>query len=235
MPPAAREGDATAHGTPLAGGGSPDVIVGGKPAWRAVSDFHSCPLASGPSPHGGGVVTTGSTTVLINGLPAARQGDVIVENGPPNTIVTGASTVMIGGGSTSAEPPWATSLYDRLSGYVGDYNEAVTGSDPGFVGERLTDETVNLQVTAEAGEAAFSFRTDGANRIVEFERGTREDATVRMETDRETVERITDADRPARAYRRAVANGGVAIRGIGPINRLKWRLLGGIRGLVDGG
>lgn len=97
MPPAARITDPTAHGTPLPGPGSPDVIIGGLPAWRALADFHPCPLTNGPVPHVGGVVQGGSTTVLINGLPAARLGDPIVENGPPNSIVNGCPTVLIEG------------------------------------------------------------------------------------------------------------------------------------------
>jgi uncharacterized Zn-binding protein involved in type VI secretion len=97
MPMAARVGDTTSHGTPLAPGpGSPNVLIGGMPAWRATSDFHTCPLTTGPVPHVGGVVTVGSVTVLINGLPAARQGDVIAESGPPNSIVMGCPTVLIG-------------------------------------------------------------------------------------------------------------------------------------------
>jgi uncharacterized Zn-binding protein involved in type VI secretion len=96
MPLAARALDQTAHGTPLSGAGSPDVLIGGKPAWRALADFHPCPLASGPVPHVGGVVQPGSSSVLINNMPAARQGDSIVESGPPNSIVTGCPTVVIG-------------------------------------------------------------------------------------------------------------------------------------------
>jgi uncharacterized Zn-binding protein involved in type VI secretion len=42
------------------------------------------------------MVLVGSTTVLINNLPAARQGDVIVEVGPPNAIAVGCPTVIIG-------------------------------------------------------------------------------------------------------------------------------------------
>lgn len=96
MPPAARLTDSTAHGTPLTGAGSPDVLIGGLPAWRANVDFHTCPLSSGPVPHVGGVVQPGSPTVFINGMPAARVGDNIVENGPPNSIVAGCPTVVIG-------------------------------------------------------------------------------------------------------------------------------------------
>lgn len=95
--PAARLGDPTSHGTPLAPGpGSVNVLIGGKPAWRAAADVHTCPLVSGTVPHVGGVVAVGSVTVLINNLPAARQGDMVVEAAPPNSIVVGAPTVLIG-------------------------------------------------------------------------------------------------------------------------------------------
>lgn len=96
MPPAARVTDLTSHGTPLLGSGSANVLIGGLPAWRALADIHSCPLSSGPAPHVGGPVTVGSTTVFINNVPAARQGDTIVEAGPPNTITMGLPTVQIG-------------------------------------------------------------------------------------------------------------------------------------------
>src|SRR4030042_2991289 len=100
MPLAARVGDMTSHGTPLSPGpGSVNVLVGGMPAWRATADFHTCPLATPatpPIPHVGGIVAMGSVTVLINNLPAARQGDMIVESGPPNSIAMGCPTVLIG-------------------------------------------------------------------------------------------------------------------------------------------
>jgi uncharacterized Zn-binding protein involved in type VI secretion len=101
MPPAARLGDLTGHGTPLTPatppGGSPTVIIANKPAWRAGVDVHVCPLFSGTVPHTGGVVMVGSKTVFINGAPAARAGDSIVESGPSNPISGGCETVLIGG------------------------------------------------------------------------------------------------------------------------------------------
>jgi uncharacterized Zn-binding protein involved in type VI secretion len=98
MAMAARVGDMTSHGTPLGPGiGSVNVLIGGKPAWRATADTHVCPLVTGVVPHVGGVVALGSTTVLINNLPAARQGDQVVEAGPPNSIAMGEPTVIIGG------------------------------------------------------------------------------------------------------------------------------------------
>jgi len=98
MPPAARIGDMTSHGSPLVPGpGSLTVLIGGRPAWRALVDFKACPLTTGVVPHVGGVVALGSTSVLIGGFPAARLGDMIVEAGPPNSIVAGEFTVLIGG------------------------------------------------------------------------------------------------------------------------------------------
>lgn len=94
--PAARLGDSTAHGTALTGSGSPNVLIGGKPAWRALTDFHTCPLTSGTAPHVGGVVTEGSPSVFVNGVPAARLGDTIAESGPSNKVTTGCPSVTIG-------------------------------------------------------------------------------------------------------------------------------------------
>jgi uncharacterized Zn-binding protein involved in type VI secretion len=106
MPPAARVGDPTSHGTPLSPGpGSPNVFIGGRPAWRVAADSHTCPLTD-PKPHVGGVVSAGSTGVFINNLPAARLGDPIAES-TPNTIVGGCLTVLIGetGAGAPAPPP----------------------------------------------------------------------------------------------------------------------------------
>jgi len=95
--PAARVTDQTSHGTPLSPGpGCPTVLIKGMPAWRTNADFHMCPLVNGVQPHVGGMVQLGSTTVMIGGLFAARQGDIIIEPGGPNTIAVGEPTVLIG-------------------------------------------------------------------------------------------------------------------------------------------
>ena len=62
------------------------------------TDIHVCATPSPVPPHGPGVVTTPSKTVMIANMPAARMGDTITEAiGPPNKIVKGETTVMIGG------------------------------------------------------------------------------------------------------------------------------------------
>lgn len=64
-----------------------------------VTDFHSCNLTNpGGVPHvGGPIVAMGVPTVFIKGLPAAKQGDMAICSGPPDSIVQGSSKVFIEG------------------------------------------------------------------------------------------------------------------------------------------
>jgi len=63
-----------------------------------MSDIHACVTPSPVPPHGPGVVIDGSQTVMINNMPACRMGDTIIEPlGPPNKIMKGEMTVIIGG------------------------------------------------------------------------------------------------------------------------------------------
>lgn len=102
MPPAARLADLTAHGMPLSPGpGSTKVIIGGRPAWRAMIDQHACPAVSISGADGVGSVMVGSPTVIINNIMACRLGDIVLEKpglamGPANPIVMGEMTAMIG-------------------------------------------------------------------------------------------------------------------------------------------
>lgn len=96
--PAARLGDTTVHGGVISAGCA-HVLIGGQPAARA-GDMHTCQMATPgtpPIPHIGGPIAVGSATVLIGGMPAARVGDTAICSGPPDTIITGCATVLIGG------------------------------------------------------------------------------------------------------------------------------------------
>lgn len=93
--PAARMGDTTAHGGVIVGG-FPTVLIAGLPAAR-LTDMHTCPMVNGIVPHvGGPIIGPGAPTVLIGGLPAARVTDMATCTGPPDSIVMGAPTVLIG-------------------------------------------------------------------------------------------------------------------------------------------
>ena len=69
------------------------------PAAR-IGDMHVCPMVTPglpPIPHvGGPVIGPGVPTVLICKLPAAVLGDNAICVGPPDVIVMGSATVMIG-------------------------------------------------------------------------------------------------------------------------------------------
>jgi uncharacterized Zn-binding protein involved in type VI secretion len=92
---AARVGDPTAHGGVLAPPGIPNVLIAGAPAMVVGPGIHPCPMPPPAGPHPPGPLTgPGSSTVLIGGFPAARQGDMTACAAP---ILSGAPTVMIGG------------------------------------------------------------------------------------------------------------------------------------------
>ena len=118
-PMAARVGDLTAHLAPLAPGpGSPNVLIGGMPAWRIGLDIHVCPAPG--APHGPGPTSPGAITVLINGAPAARASDFVVEpTGGPDVITLGCPTVLIG----PATPPPAGGPAKPKRGFWGSLVE----------------------------------------------------------------------------------------------------------------
>lgn len=67
------------------------------PAAR-ITDYHVCPMVTGLVPHvGGPVIGPAVPMVLIAGLPASVVGDMCVCVGPPDSIVKGSATVLIGG------------------------------------------------------------------------------------------------------------------------------------------
>jgi len=90
---------AAASGTPGAPAAQAAALTAMSAAITGASggaDINAC--VTPVPPHGPGVVITGSATVMINMLPAARMGDTILEAlGPPNSIIKGEPTVIIGG------------------------------------------------------------------------------------------------------------------------------------------
>lgn len=90
--PVAKAAEETTKATAAASMGSTISSAAG------MADKHMCGTPLPIPPHGIGVVIDGSATVLINGLPACRMGNTVLEAvGPPNKIVSGDFTVMIGG------------------------------------------------------------------------------------------------------------------------------------------
>lgn len=89
--PAAKAAEETAKATAATTMGTAITSAAGG------ADIHTCTTLLPVPPHGPGVVIDGSPTVLINNLPACRMGDTILEAvGPPNKIIKGDFTVIIG-------------------------------------------------------------------------------------------------------------------------------------------
>jgi uncharacterized Zn-binding protein involved in type VI secretion len=53
-------------------------------------------MVTGIVPHVGGPIILGSFTVLTGGLPQARQTDMLICVGPPDSIMMGCPTVLVG-------------------------------------------------------------------------------------------------------------------------------------------
>jgi uncharacterized Zn-binding protein involved in type VI secretion len=118
--PAARITDQTAHGG-LITVGCPTVLIGKLPAAR-VGDLHTCPLVTVLVPHVGGPIIMGAWTVLVSFVPQARIGDMVVCVGPPDTVLKGEPTVLVGsagggGGLGSILMGLAAGLGNLLGGY----------------------------------------------------------------------------------------------------------------------
>ena len=85
--------------------GAATVVTNNKPAVRVTDMSIPCDAEKGGCPPGGpGVVTKGSSTVMIEFLPAARDGDMVAVAAcvgpipmPLGVIVGGSSDVDIGG------------------------------------------------------------------------------------------------------------------------------------------
>lgn len=93
MPEAARRFEPTDHPGIITGPGAAQVLINGLAAMR-VTDQHACLLPPVAGPHPPSTIIKGSSTVLIEGQPAARKGDTV---GCGAAITTGSPNVLIGG------------------------------------------------------------------------------------------------------------------------------------------
>lgn len=62
-----------------------------------VGDFHQCPAYCGKSPHKGGPIIKGASSVFVNGRPVARAGDLAACHGPVDIIAVGSTSVFVEG------------------------------------------------------------------------------------------------------------------------------------------
>lgn len=142
-------------------------------------------------------------------------------------VVAAAGAVATPVAAQGDQPDWAVDMFDRMGPMVETYNENVDADDFGFVAGQLQNQKVNLVVDdpANGTEASVSFRMDGDLRMQELELGTRDDATIRMSTDKATMDSIITSDSPVAAFREAVLDDEITISGIGTLNSVKWTVV----------
>ena len=87
----------------ITGSTAMSVLINNRPAATLTSTTEICMLPS-CVPAGPGVIAQGSSTVFIEGLPAARKGDLTAHStcvapipGPAGKIIEGSANVIIGG------------------------------------------------------------------------------------------------------------------------------------------
>ncbi|WP_318570918.1 hypothetical protein [Salinigranum marinum] len=103
-------------------------------------------------------------------------------------------------------------------------------TDVGFATSQLGGEIVNLHVR---GRGTYSFELDENLDIEDFSGCGRDDATLEVETDDDTVHRIGSSERPSRELRTAFNGDDIRVRGVGPVKRLKWGAITVAKDLLD--
>ena len=172
---AARMGDSCAHGGVIVVG-CPTVLIENLPAAR-VGDMHVCPMmtpGTPPIPHvGGPIMPPGSPTVLIGGMPAARMGDMATCVGPPDSIIKGSPTVMIGMAGSGSGSGGGSGSSGAASAKVSAKN-AVAGSpeastkEKNWIEYKIVDKAgnpvsgIDYKLTDTENKESFSkVKTDG--------------------------------------------------------------------------
>lgn len=117
-------------------------------------------------------------------------------------------------------------LYEDLPRWVDRYNAAVDRPTGFALAGQLAGERVELAVRrADGGRSVVSFRLVEDGQIAELRAGGRDDATLRMRTDRTTVGRMANAGDPAAALRDAIRDDRVEVVGVGLVDRIKWAVV----------
>jgi hypothetical protein len=101
-----------------------------------------------------------------------------------------------------------------------------SSTDVGVGRSQLAGEVVNLRVE---GSGTYSFEITESLDVEEFRGCGREDATVRLETDTDTVREIEESDDSVGSVESAYREGDVRVEGIGTVNSVKWEVINHVR------
>ena len=133
------------------------------------------------------------------------------------------------GGAVAQSSGDDADLYESFEEMVPAYNENANSVNLGPVSIAGTS---NIYIEDGDSVVTYSMTIDDRNRITDLSESPDDDAVRKITTDRETIERLTAADNPARAFRDAVANDDIVITGEDgqTVERIKWAVINAFKG-----
>ncbi|TKX78930.1 hypothetical protein EXE53_18575 [Halorubrum sp. SD626R] len=133
------------------------------------------------------------------------------------------------GGAVAQSSGDDADLYESLEEMVPAYNE---NADSVNLGPVSIAGTSNIYIEDGDSVVTYSMTIDDRYRITDLSESADDDAVRKITTDRETIERLTAADNPARAFRDAVANDDIVITGEDgqTVERIKWAVINAFKG-----
>jgi hypothetical protein len=151
-------------------------------------------------------------------------------------VVAAVGAVATPAAAQSDQPDWAVEMFEDMQPMVETYNANVDPDDFEFMAGWLQDQNVNLVVDdpANGSEASVSFTMDDDLRMQEVELGSRDDATIRMDTDKATMDEIIASDAPEMEFRAAVHNDDITISGVGAFATIKWAVVNIVADVLRG-
>ncbi|MFC7098268.1 hypothetical protein [Halobaculum marinum] len=137
----------------------------------------------------------------------------------------------------SGQPSWSGEVFETLQTGFDLYNDNSGGLDLGPLSSQIENKRVNIYVSDAGETAVYSFRMTGDGKVRDLQQGAHEDASIRMETDRATMESIAAANSPQQAMDRfetAVRDNDIRIKGEQGhlFAQVTWTVLNTLKGLL---
>jgi hypothetical protein len=141
-------------------------------------------------------------------VTAARRGLLVVTLLLALALAGTAAELRVAGGNLT---PAGANLLFAMRDYTLDYNE-YSGRLPAWVTGPFDHEKVNLCVDCPDGRLVIGI-TFKDRKIVNFDAKGYPSPIVTVTTDQATIEEVMESDRPFDAFRRAMRNGTVQMKG----------------------
>ncbi len=161
----------------------------------------------------------------------------------PRWLVLAVTSLLVVAGAVapvaaqSDRPAWSGEVFAQLETGFGLYNGANAGLDLGPLAGQIENKRVNLYVSDGSETAVYSFRMTGDGRVVDLRESAHNDATLQMETDRDTISHIAASaggEQAANRFTDAVRNDDIVIRGErgNVVAQVTWGVLNVLKGLL---